>query len=368
MRRGPNGSMSMATLAFLVLGGLIVLSLVLYVYLKFEVLARNLIYLRHMVHPSIVSKLRTPRHFFHSNIVARNTEAITNDRVKIYGWHLMPAGRESIDIVSPLSALDESHSDGIFDKSLLDAKRVVVFFHGIAGCRGGVWLCGSARVSLVRSLATHFGSHVVAFDYRGFGDCQGLPSEAGILEDALAAWTWVSMRVDPSKCKVALYGQSMGSAVAAKLAAELCERQQSSSSVRPSAVILDAPFTCLADAACHHPISRGVLGLLAALGGAPLRDAALRRLPDAWPTVAHVSTIARAKCPVLILANSADEVVPVQLSQKVYEAAAAATATATTGVHFSEITAPKVLTRHHVDTFTAYDWIAKVGKFLDDYA
>ena len=51
--------MSMATLAFLVLGGLIVLSLVLYVYLKFEVLARNLIYLRHMVHPSIVSKLRT---------------------------------------------------------------------------------------------------------------------------------------------------------------------------------------------------------------------------------------------------------------------------------------------------------------------
>lgn len=62
------------------------------------------------------------------------------------------------------------------------------------------------------------GYDVFAFDYRGFGDSSGTPTEDGLYEDAAAAYAYLSRveRVPPSR--VILAGRSLGSAVAVDLA------------------------------------------------------------------------------------------------------------------------------------------------------
>lgn len=63
-----------------------------------------------------------------------------------------------------------------------------------------------------------FGYDVFAFDYRGFGDSSGTPTEEGLYEDAAAAYAYLSrtQRVPPSR--IILAGRSLGSAVAVELA------------------------------------------------------------------------------------------------------------------------------------------------------
>ena len=325
------------------------------------VIVRPLVYLNFLLHPGIKRRLKAPRSFFF-DLPARNIRTITSDGAKLYGWHILPAGAESTAAAAsftPCAQPEQSEQQTefdfwnevdelVFDKSLRKAKRVVLYFHGIAGSRGGVWVSSqSARVQLMRALAAHFGAHVICFDYRGFGDCcddiavappdgqfwaraktrAPVPSEEGLLLDSQAAWRWLEARVDPARCSVFVYGQSMGTAVAVGLLSELAlvdtkamEQQRveelkrghrrkssepsavSSSTpekslsratpspmrharviemssrlpLRPAGLVLDAPFTNLRAAAAHHPLSRWCPG--------PILDFCLRQLGDSWCT------------------------------------------------------------------------------------
>ena len=61
-----------------------------------------------------------------------------------------------------------------------------------------------------------FGEHsVYLVNYRGYGNSQGTPSEAGLLDDALAIYD----RIQPQHESISAYGRSLGSGVAAYLAA-----------------------------------------------------------------------------------------------------------------------------------------------------
>lgn len=62
------------------------------------------------------------------------------------------------------------------------------------------------------------GYNVFAFDYRGFGRNPGMPSEAGVYEDALTAYRHLTQRLDVSPGRIILAGRSLGSAVAIELA------------------------------------------------------------------------------------------------------------------------------------------------------
>jgi hypothetical protein len=75
-------------------------------------------------------------------------------------------------------------------------------------------------------------ANVLAVEYRGYGHSEGKPSEAGIYEDADAAYEYlVKTRGIDSKTIVS-YGQSLGTAVAMHLAAHQ----------RVGGVVLEAPF------------------------------------------------------------------------------------------------------------------------------
>jgi len=163
------------------------------------------------------------------------------------------------------------------------AQRAVLFFHGNAG-----------NISHRRESVEVFhrlGLDVLIFDYRGYGQSQGEPSEQGLYRDAHAAWRYLtgSRGIDPAD--IVIFGRSLGGAVAARLASE----------VAPDAVILESTFTSARD------MARRVFPLLSRL-------VMLRYDFDSKDAVGRIGA------PVLVLHSPDDEIIPYELGRDLYEA------------------------------------------------
>ena len=117
-----------------------------------------------------------------------------------------------------------------------DGRRALLFFHGNAGNV-------SDRLDRARILNRRFGLDVFLVDYRGYGLSNGSPDEAGLYRDARAVYAAARERGFPPE-RTILFGESLGSAVAIDLAAE----------VPCGAVVLETPFlSILAMARVHYP-------------------------------------------------------------------------------------------------------------------
>ena len=101
----------------------------------------------------------------------------------------------------------------------------VVLAHDSSRDRYWILFCPPAGASTrVKRIQDHLkqlwslGYNVMAFDYRGFGDSPGVPSEDGLYADAAAAYAYLvsQQRVPPAR--IILAGRSLGSAVAVDLA------------------------------------------------------------------------------------------------------------------------------------------------------
>jgi pimeloyl-ACP methyl ester carboxylesterase len=157
---------------------------------------------------------------------------------------------------------------------------------GNAGSRLG-------RVPLARGLAAA-GFDVLLLDYRGYGGNPGSPTEDGLAADARAAHRHLVAERGVRPDRLVLFGESLGAAVATRLA-----RERSA-----AALVLRSPFASLADVgARHYPFL-------------PVR--ALLR--DRFPVL---ETVGGVTVPVHVVAGGADEVVPVAQSRAVAEAAGA---------------------------------------------
>ena len=115
-------------------------------------------------------------------------------------------------------------------------RRVIVYFHGNAGHRGG-------RADRIRDyLAAGYG--VLLVGYRGYGGNPGLPTEAGLYDDARANLAFVAKQgVRPEQ--TVLFGESLGTAVAIQLATE----------VPILALLLEAPLASITHSArARYPL------------------------------------------------------------------------------------------------------------------
>jgi uncharacterized protein len=106
---------------------------------------------------------------------------------------------------------------------------VVLFFSG-----NGDFLAG--RVRRFRSIISD-GTGLVALSYRGYAGSSGSPSEAGLLQDAAAAYTFATAHYDAKR--IVVWGFSLGSGVAVALASEHAIGK----------LILEAPYTSSVDVA-----------------------------------------------------------------------------------------------------------------------
>jgi fermentation-respiration switch protein FrsA (DUF1100 family) len=134
------------------------------------------------------------------------------------------------------------------------------------------------------------GTGVVALSYRGYAGSSGQPSEQGLLQDAAAAYAFISTRY--SADRIVVWGFSLGSGVAVALAAE-----------QPVAkLILEAPYTSIADvAASAFPIF-------------PVRFVML----DPFHSDQR---IARVKAPLLFMHGARDATIPIAFGERLFELA-----------------------------------------------
>lgn len=164
-----------------------------------------------------------------------------------------------------------------------DGQPTLLYFHG----NGGNLAARAPR--LERFMAEGYG--VFMLSYRGYGGSTGRPSETNNHADALRAYEYLTKSGTPAN-RIVLYGESLGSGVAVRLASR-----------KPVAgVILDAPFTSLVDVAAHH------------YPYLPVRLALL----DRYNSLAHIASIG---APLLVLHGTNDRTVPTRLGKKLIAAA-----------------------------------------------
>jgi fermentation-respiration switch protein FrsA (DUF1100 family) len=164
------------------------------------------------------------------------------------------------------------------------AGRAVLMLNGNAGDRSG-------RAPFAKALADS-GVPVLLFDYRGYGGNPGHPTETGLAADARAARDYLAGRADVRADSIVFFGESLGAAVAIRLAVER----------PPAGLVLRSPFTTLADAGrLHYPFLPVQL-----------------LLKDRYDAIGRVGSVG---CPLLVVAGGADGIVPAAQSRRLYDAA-----------------------------------------------
>jgi uncharacterized protein len=164
----------------------------------------------------------------------------------------------------------------------LPGQATLVVFHGNLGN-------AADRASQLAPFA-EAGYGVVLAEYRGYAGNPGLPSEAGFLQDARAYLDWVA--VTWQETAPVLCGESIGSGVAVRMASERPVR----------AVVLDAPYTSVADLAAE--MYRWL----------PVRIL-LRHPFDS------LSCLPAVRAPLLVIHGEADDLIPPEHGRRVAAAA-----------------------------------------------
>jgi uncharacterized protein len=78
----------------------------------------------------------------------------------------------------------------------------------------------SEEVSWLTEVSSSFaGAHVLAVNYRGYGNSEGRPTEAALFSDALELYDWLAVQPGVDASRVAVVGRSLGTGVAAFVAA-----------------------------------------------------------------------------------------------------------------------------------------------------
>ncbi len=83
-------------------------------------------------------------------------------------------------------------------------------------CFPGNSLNRQQRIDDLHRLSTR-GFDVLIFDYRGFGDSTGHPSEAALSSDARLIWNFACEGLQYDEQKIVLFGESLGGAVVLSL-------------------------------------------------------------------------------------------------------------------------------------------------------
>ena len=190
---------------------------------------------------------------------------------------------------------DGTRLTGWFLPAAGEAKGTIVHCHGNAQNMTSHWLFVEF---LPRKQFNLF-----VFDYRGYGKSDGSPTRAGTVEDAQAAVDYVLSRKDVDPERVALFGQSLGGAIAVVVAAK---------DERVKGLVIESAFSSYQSEAAHA--LRG--NPLTYLFSWPLSRLLIRSGNDPVDAIGSISPR-----PTLIIHGTADRVVPSEMGRELAEAA-----------------------------------------------
>lgn len=182
------------------------------------------------------------------------------DGIRLHGWYLPQPGQQQ------------------------GAQRALLFLHG----NGGNISHRGESLAIFQRL----GLNVFIFDYRGYGQSGGTPSETGLHQDATAAWHYLTEQRAFAAEDIILFGRSLGGAVASRLAAE----------ARPGALILESSFSSARE------LAQSLFPVLS-------RIVVMRY---DFKTSVYLRQV---HCPVLVVHSPDDDIIPFALGEKVFAAA-----------------------------------------------
>jgi pimeloyl-ACP methyl ester carboxylesterase len=172
----------------------------------------------------------------------------------------------------------------------------------------GVWLPQSSQTTVIfihgnRHNLTKFGDHYdlfrqlgiscLAFDFPGYGNSLGTPSEPALYASARAAYSWLTSRFQIPPSSIIIYGCSLGGAIALELAQYH----------KAACLITESTFTNSHDMAKHlYPYL-------------PIQ----RLLPKRFQNDYRISNV---NIPHLLLHGEQDPLVPVQMALRLHALAA----------------------------------------------
>uniref|UniRef100_A0A669QJ76 AB hydrolase-1 domain-containing protein n=1 Tax=Phasianus colchicus TaxID=9054 RepID=A0A669QJ76_PHACC len=250
----------------------------------FPVILTKFVFLNFMAFP-FFADLRQPA------LLLNNTISLylpTEPGVTVGIWHTVPgsSGTEA-----------RGREQRWFEEALGDAHPIIIYLHGNGGTSGGWELMGAA------------GFHILALDYRGYGDSSGHPSESGFTTDVLALYDWAKARSGNMGTIVCPHPPSGDGDVPSDSYPMLLP------GVQVDAVVLESPYTNIRDAAANIPITK-IYRQFPGFEYLILDSMALGNM--FFRNDENVKVLA---CPLLILHAEDDTVLPPQLGRQLFETA-----------------------------------------------
>lgn len=178
-----------------------------------------------------------------------------------------------------------------------EQSQLVVYFPGNSLNRRN-------RIDDLREFTSR-GYDVLIFDYRGFGDSTGSPSETALTNDARLVWQYAIDELGYEETETVIFGESLGGAVALSL-----WNEDNPHPPQPAALILNSTFASMPrTVAWHFPWFPFQYLLL-----------------DRWPSI---DRIGRVQSPIIIFHGDNDQMIPLSHGK--------ALADASTNAQFIEI-------------------------------
>ncbi len=185
-----------------------------------------------------------------------SVDIVAEDGVRLHGWYI-PAD---------------------------DRRGVVLFSHGNAGNM-------SHRLDSIK-IFNDLGLDVLIFDYRGYGESDGSPSEQGTYKDGDAVWRYLTEYRAIADAEIIVFGRSLGAAIATYIASEHT----------PGGLIVESGFTSVPDLAAKiYPW-----------------------LPVRWLTriiYPNAERLQKVSSPVLVIHSRDDEIIPFDQGQMLFNLA-----------------------------------------------
>lgn len=210
------------------------------------------------------------------------------DEIFLFQPIKIPEEKQNLGALQPFEEVDLTAEDGTRLRAWWvdhpQRRAVVLYLHGNGG---NLWYLRDT----LRWLHDAAECSVMAVDYRGYGESEGTPTVAGVLQDVRAARQETARRAGITESEVVLIGRSLGGALAIQAAKE----------VPPRGLVIESTFTTLEEVGRIH------MGALAAL------------VPDG--RLDSMSTLAGYSGPLLHSHGDADRVIPYAQGVRLYEVA-----------------------------------------------
>lgn len=204
-----------------------------------------------------------------------DVQVTTHDGLRLNGWLALSGEKRTAPPNVP--------------KHLAQGRPLVIIFPGNGGHR-------AMRQYLLQLLGT-LGADALIFDHRGFGDNPGNPTEYQLTKDAQSIWKYATEELKVPPQRIVLYGESLGGGVASRLAGDL-----GGQGIEPGGLVIQASFDSLVAAGKHHfrwlPVSLMLI--------------------DRFESDKHIAWV---KCPILSLHGQKDQIVPIELGKRLFQAA-----------------------------------------------